>query len=161
MKKKNNRRLTALAISSLVILQASSAFAASLNVKVRQLNPAGASHAVLCVPNTKCLLPLDIRTASGKSETVTAEFSYSSKVPTLLAEFRTKQGYFYTGEKNPADRKTAFSETIWRGFYDKSKAQTFNTTLFLPAVPNPVTAMILRTAQNPVADLEITVEVAP
>lgn len=159
MKKKNNRRLTALVISSLAVIHAQSAIAASLNVKIRQLNPAGETHAITCIQKKRCELPFTIKTAQAKNETLTVHVDFSE--PTVLFEFRTPDGYLYAGDRNPVDKQNAIYQAIWHRLFDKDKASTFNVTLFLPAVPNSITAMILNSVQEPVADLEITVEATP
>ena len=80
---------------------ASAASAASLNVKVRQVNPDGAVQQVTCTDKEfKCLLPIDIQTGATK-ETLTV---HVLDVPgNVLFEFETPKGYLYAGEKTPAD----------------------------------------------------------
>ena len=134
------------------------AHAASLNVKIRQVNPDGATQQIICTDNTKCVLPLDIQTGATK-ETLTVHVLF---VPgNVLFEFETPKGYLYAGEKTPADPQDVRYETIWtRGKAQSAKSIT-PVTLFLPLVQQAAVAPILSTVQRPVADLEITTEAAP
>lgn len=141
-----------------VMVHGSAASAASLNVKIRQVNPDSEIQQVTCTDNTKCVLPIDIQTGATK-ETLTVHVMF---VPgNVLFKFETPKGYLYAGEKNPADAEHAAYETIWT----RGKAQSATTispvTLFLPLVAEAMMAPILSAVQQPVADLEITTEQQP
>jgi hypothetical protein len=141
-----------------VTAHGSVASAASLNVKIRQLNPAGEAHQVTCVERKKCVLPIDIQTGTTK-ETLTVDISF---VPgNVLFKFQTPKGYLYAGAKNPADKEHAIYETIWTGGKARSTPSISEVSLFLPVVPNAMLAPISNTVQQPVADLEITTEETP
>ncbi len=144
------------AVCSLVALHSTTALAASLNVKIRQLDHAGEAKAAICKELKKCDVPLDIQTAQGKKAvTVQVEFFKGSG---LRLEFQTPKGYLYARDKNPADAIRGMYETIWHTDVGKVKSP-YSVSLFLPAVPNPITAPLLNKANEPIADLEITAEV--
>jgi|SRR6185437_2467384 len=141
-----------------VMAHGSAASAASLNVKIRQVNPDSAIQQVTCAPNTKCLLPIDIKTGATK-QTLTVHVLY---VPgNVLFEFETPKGYLYAGDKNPADAEHAAYETIWTRGKAQSTASISPVTLFLPPVPHAEVAPMLSAVQQSVADLEITTVQAP
>ena len=143
---------------SLVSLQSEAAFSASLAVKIRQLNPAGEVQQATCTEHKKCVLPLEIQTGAQK-ETLTVHVLFVSG--NVLFEFETPHGYVYAGEKNPADKQHTVYETIWRGAKAQNTPSTSDITLFLPLVPLAAIAPILKTPQQPVADMEITTEETP
>ncbi len=159
MKKKNNRRFTALAISFMAILHAQSASAASLNVKIRQVDPAGNLKTITCAPNKKCELPLDIKTKT-KTETVTVGINFTPPHNILIA-FQTPQGFLYAEEKDPGRQHFGKYQATWMGAELHEKPTPAIVNLFEPYVPSPVLAPPLNTAKDHVADLEITVEAAP
>jgi len=141
-----------------VTAHGSAASAASLNVKIRQLNPDSGIQQVTCTDNTKCLLPLDIQTGATK-ETLTVHVMF---VPgNVLFEFETPKGYLYAGDKNPSDPQYAAYETIWTRGKAQSATSVSPVTLFLPLVQQAAVAPILSAVQQPVADLEITTEATP
>jgi hypothetical protein len=146
-------------------IHSGAASAASLTVKIRQLDPAGNVQQVTCAPNAKCLLPVDIQTKQGKKETLTLHVLF---IPGgAMFEFQTPDGYLYAWDKKPG--KDALYETLWHIAAAANNPATYDVTLFLPAVPVAPEARILHVAQEtaqkvshaPVADLEITVEAAP
>lgn len=134
------------------------ASAASLNVKIRQLDPAGAVQQVTCAPNKKCVLPIDIQTGATK-ETLTVHVFF---VPgNVLVEFQTPEGFLYAGDKNPADKQHSPYETIWHNASARNKPTTYHITLFTPFAPRAEGAPIINAVKQSVADLEITMEEAP
>lgn len=135
------------------------ASAASLNVKVRQVNPDSAIQQVTCTDKEfKCLLPLDIQTGATK-ETLTVHVLF---VPgNALFEFESPKGYLYAGDRPQADKDYPVYETIWHKAPVRNKPSTHDVTLFLPLVPRAGGVPILTAAQQPVADLAITMEEAP
>ena len=149
-----------------VTAHGSAASAASLNVKIRQLNPAGEVQQITCAPDTKCLLPIAIQTKQGKKETLTALILFGPG--NVLFQFQTPNGYLYAWDKKSGG-KDAVYETLWHNTAPSNKASTNNVTLFLPAVPRAAEAPILNIAREAalkamhpaVADLEIIVEAAP
>jgi hypothetical protein len=141
----------------LVAVHGSAAFAASLNVKIRQVNPNGEIQQVTCSEKKKCVLPIDIQTGQAK-ETLTVGIGFVRG--NVLLKFQTPKGYLYAGDKNPADKQNAMYETVWHEGVTAGKPSTSNVTLFLPLVPEPVTASILDSPQQAVADLEINVAVS-
>ncbi|MGC2223364.1 MAG: hypothetical protein WA624_13890 [Methylocella sp.] len=137
---------------------AEAAGAASLNVKIRQLNPDGQAQQVTCGVNAKCPLSLDIQTGSTK-ETLTVDISF---VPgNVLFTFETPKGFLYGGEKTPADPPHAIYETVWHRGVVEGTPSTSNVTLFGPPVPKAFSAPMLSTVPQPVADLEVTLVQAP
>jgi hypothetical protein len=141
-----------------VTAHGSPASAASLNVKIRQLNPNGTVQQVTCVPKTKCLLPIDIQTGSTK-ESVTVHVLY---VPgNVLFEFETPKGFFYAGDTTPADKQNVVYEPRWHGVKPQTTPTTTNVTLFLPLVPHVEVAPILNAVKQRVADVEIITEQGP
>ena len=147
-----------------VMAHGSAASAASLNVKIRQLNPAGEVQQATCAVGTPCLVPVDIQTNQKKKETVNARIEF---VPgNVLSEFKGPDGYLYAGDK--ADSDTQY-ETLWHAAVSPNKTSIYDVTLFLPAVPNADAAPILnakyeaahKTTHAAVADLEITMEQSP
>jgi hypothetical protein len=142
----------------------SAASAASLNVKIRQVSPAGDVQQVTCADNKKCLLPIDIQTGSTK-ETLTVSIHFSKA--TLLVEFKSPNGYLYASSKLP-DNRTSY-EPVWRRALTKDQTAIDEVPLLLPAVPNAVIAPILDAAQEAtlkilhpsVATLEITTQPVP
>jgi hypothetical protein len=145
----------------LVSLHSEAAFAASLNVKIRQLNPDGTVQQVTCTPTAKCLLPIDIQTKQGKKVTLTVHILF---VPggNALFKFETPDGYFYAGDKNPADKQNAIYEANWHGAAVKPAPSTTDVTLFLPLTLHAEVGPTLRTSvEQPAADLEITTEQLP
>ena len=165
MNKKNNIRNPLLWLVCLsVILCSGSAFAASLTVKIRQINPNGAVQQVTCAENTRCPVPVTIQTA-GKTDTVTVNITFVKE--TLLAEFQTAKGFLYSA--NNLTDKNALYETIWHSALPKDKASTADVTLYLPAVRLAPSAPMLGVAKEAaakvshqaVATLEITVQRGP
>jgi hypothetical protein len=137
----------------------SAASAASLTVKIRQVNPDGAVQQATCADHKKCLLPVAIQTSSAQKETLSVSIEF---VPgNVLLEFQSPKGYLYTGSKTPADKNHGFYEIIWHKAVAPNKPVTSDITLFLPAVPHAEVAPMLNVAQQPVADLEITTEATP
>jgi hypothetical protein len=142
----------------LATVNGSAASAASLNVKIRQLKPDGQTQQVTCIPNTKCVLPIDIQTGSTK-ETVTIGIDFVRG--TVLARFQTPKGYLYAGNNPQADTKHPLYESIWHGATAAGKASIADITLFLPLIPFPGVGMMLNAVQQPVAELEITTDPQP
>ena len=148
-----------------VTAHGSAASAASLTVKIRQLNAAGEVQQVTCAEKTKCVLPIDVQTKQGKKETLTALILFAPGV--ALFQFQTPDGFLYAWDKK-ADNDAVY-ETIWHEAAPAGKPSTGDVTLFLPAVPIAVEAPILNVAREAalkathpaVADLEIAVEAAP
>jgi hypothetical protein len=150
----------------LASLQSQTAFAASLTVKIRQVNPAGDVQQVTCASKTKCVLPIDIQTKQGKKETLTALILFAPGA--ALFQFQTPDGFLYAWDKKPGDENAVY-ETVWHEAVPAKNPLTANITLFLPALPRAVGAPILnvaheaeqKVAHQPVADLEMTVAAAP
>ena len=150
-----------LLLASLHSQAAFSASTASLNVKIRQLNPDGQVQQVTCAEKQKCDLPIDIQTGSTK-ETLTVGLHFGRGM--LLAEFKSARGYLYAASKLP-DNHTIY-EPIWHRAVTQGKASTEDVTLLLPAVPNAAMAPILDAAREAslkiahasVATLEITTQ---
>jgi hypothetical protein len=139
---------------------------ASLQVKIRQINPDSATREVTCAVKKKCLLPIEIKTSQAKTETLTVDISF---VPgNVLFTFQTPEGYLYAGDKNAGDKDSVYS-TIWHKAPGRDKAATYNVTLFLPAVPHAFAAPILPltheaargVTHQAVADLEFTTQQVP
>src|SRR5579883_2734497 len=165
MKKKNKTRILLLSISLLsVALFSESAFAASLTVKIRQVNPHGAAQQATCAENTKCPVEVNIHTG-GKKEALTVNIHFVKD--TLLAEFQTPTGFLYA--VSTLSDNTAFYETIWHRLLADDKPSTEDVTLYLPEVRSAPAAPILNVAQEaaakashqPVATLEITIQRGP
>jgi hypothetical protein len=149
------------ALFLLVSLYSEAAFSASpsasLIVTIKQVNPAGGLQTVTCAVKQKCLLPVTIQNGSQR-ETVTAHILF---VPgNVMFAFETHDGYLYARDKN-ADPKYPFYKTMWATAVSPNKSSTRDVTLFLPAVPLAALARIVKTVQQPVAELEITMEAAP
>jgi len=141
----------------------SAASAASLNVKIRQVNPDSAVQQATCAEKQKCLLPIDIQSGATK-ETLTVNLNLIRG--TVLAKFKTPKGYLYAGDKFSGDR---VYKTIWQRVLAPGKASTEVVTLYLPAMPRPFEAPMLdaahetalKIAHQVVATLEITTQPAP
>jgi hypothetical protein len=159
-------------LAALLILSAfhcEAASAASLMVKVQQLNPAGGLQSVTCTENTKCLLPIAITTAQGKQDTLTVAILFA---PTsILLSFQTSKGYLYAVTKGETD---AYYRTLWSTSFGQAppsveKPSVDDVALVLPAVPNAFLAPMLDVASesaknikhDAVADLNITLQLAP
>ncbi len=125
----------------------------SLTVKIRQIDTSGEVQQVTCSPKAKCLLPLDIQTKQGKKETLTVQILF---VPgSVLFQFETPDGYLYSRDNN-ADVKHTFYETIAHNAVVPNKPLTRDITLFLPAARLALATPMVKTAQQPVAVLEIS-----
>jgi len=148
----------------LATTQGNAASAASLNVKIRQLNPTSEVQQVTCTQKTKCLLPIDIQTGATK-ETLTVNILFAA--PTVLIKFQTPKGFLYAGTTTP-DNKSHY-ETLLPRTLTQGKTSTEDVTLYSPPVPNPFITPILdaaheaelKIAHSAVATLEITTQPAP
>lgn len=137
----------------------SAASAASLNVKVKQLNPTSEAQQVTCVLDAKCLLPIDIQTGSTK-ETLTVEASFMAGG--VQFKFQTPKGYLYAGLTPQADPQYPLYETIWHtAAGEAGTPSTTDITLFLPVVAFPVIAQATTSVEQSVAEIEITTEQQP
>ena len=144
---------------SFAVIHSNAASAASLSVKIRQVNPDSAPQQVTCTRDTKCVLPLKIKT--NQSQTVDVNVRIEFVPGNALLEFQTGKGFLYAGDKNPPNKQHGTYEVIWHSAVAKDKASVSGVTLFLPAVPHAEVAPILQVPQQAVADLEITLEAAP
>jgi hypothetical protein len=156
------RRISRLLLLSLpfflVSLHSEAAPSASLTVKIKQLNPGGAVQQVTCIPNAQCVLPVDIQIGASR-ETLKVGIDFVRG--TVLARFQTPKGYLYAGNNPQADVRHPLYESIWHGATVAGKPSTANITLFLPLIRYPGVGMMLDAVQQPVAELEITMEPQP
>lgn len=157
---RNRGRYLSLLLFSLFLLvshHSEAAPSASLTVKIRQLKPDGAVQQIICTVKGKCLLPVPI-TVGAQRKTVTAKILF---VPgNVMFTFETPDGFLYARDKN-ADAKYPYYKTMWTATVGPNKPPTRDVTLFLPAVPLAGLGRIVKTVQQPVAELEITMEPAP
>lgn len=155
----NRGRYVSLLLLSLflfVSLHSEAAPSASLIVKIRQLNPDGAVQQIICTAKANCLLPVPIAVGAQR-KTVTAKILF---VPgSVMFAFETPDGFLYARDKN-ADPKIPYYKTMWAAALGPNKPPTRDITLFLPAVSLAL-ARVVKTVQQPVAELEITMEAAP
>jgi len=151
---------------SLLSLHSEAAFSASLNVKIRQLNPDSSPQQVTCAENTTCVLPIEIQTGSSK-EKLTVDVSLKGNGARF--RFQTPNGYLYAADTNPVDQQNALYMATWGRTKIGNTASLYNLTLVRPAVPNAMTAPWLSIANEAaanvkhqiVANLELTAEIAP
>lgn len=153
------KAILALFLLSMVLLHPGAAFAASLQVSVRQINPAGTPVQTICTMAQKCSLKLPIN--SGQT-TLTINIQY---VANMIFSFQGSDGYYYTA---PTGSQTGTYYVYWPQGVPPGTS-TSGVTLFLPAVQHPESAPMLDIAQQaannvshaPVADLEITATSIP
>lgn len=140
------------------------ASAASLNVKIRQINPDGAVQQITCAEKKKCELPLDVQSGSTKQ---TLKVNVMFAVPRMLIRFQTPQGNLWAGDANSDNHR--FYETFWPRTLSEGKTSTENVTLYSLAGPTPIMVTMvdadreagLKITHTAVATVEITTQTAP
>lgn len=131
---------------------ANAASTASLNVKIRQLNPDSAIQQAICADGKQCQLTLPLVTAQGKKTDLTVSAFF---VPnTMLLRFQTPDGYFYTRDKTVTDQHQDYETTLHKKVTPE-KSATYDVTLYLPMASTPAPRTTDK-VQSPAAELEIT-----
>jgi hypothetical protein len=149
---------------SVLAAHGSVASAATLNVKIRQLNPDGADQQVTCAEKQKCELPIDIQTGSTK-QSLTVSILFAT--PRMLIRFQTPKANLYAGETTPDNKH--FYDAFWPRTLSQGKTSTENVTLYSLAGPTPIIAPILdadreaglKITHSAVATLEVTTQTVP
>ena len=156
-KRRRNSGLLLLSLALLCAFHSKPANAASLIVKMRQLNPDGQLQQVTCSVKQKCVLPIDIQTGQTK-ETLTVGILF---VPNGVAmRFQTPEGFLFTGEREPTDKYSVY-EGDWHDALATGNSKTSVTTLFIPLRQYPKVGLLRGDMKQPVTDLEITTEQLP
>ncbi len=161
-------RIAEFLLPALLVISAfhcDAASAASLMVKIRQINPDGQAQQVTCAYKQNCVLTVAIRSAQGQNETLTVTAHLNTTA--VLAKFQTDKGYLYV--INEWVDKTTGYETRWHRALAQGNTSTDDVTLYLPAVPHALSAPILDAAHEAelniahpaVATLEITTQSMP
>ncbi len=144
----------------LSLLPAKAAAAASLTVKVGQVNPVSAVQQATCVYKEKCSLQLPINQGQADAQTLSIKIQY---IPTkMIFQFEGKDGFFYSADEGIKD---GVYNVFWpQNTPDDSTTATYHVTLFGPTVLHPESALMLRmtdetarqAVHTPIATLEIT-----
>ncbi|TAL40200.1 MAG: hypothetical protein EPN97_00545 [Alphaproteobacteria bacterium] len=138
-------------------LFAKPAYAASLTVEVKQVNPDGAAQTVTCTLLQKqCTLPVVINAGTAAQQSVNIQVVYHNGG--LALNFKTTGGYFYTGSMIGKD---VLYQALWNAPL-QGGTSTYTVTLFQPLTPNLLgPGMTSTDPHTSVAKLEITATTVP
>jgi hypothetical protein len=143
-----------LVLTAAIILQvlAGTAYAASLTVTVKQVNPNSAAQTVTCTLLQKnCDLPFVMNAGTASQQSLNIHVAYFDGG--LALNFQTVDGYFSTANKVG---NTTIYNTMWNRKFQGSTPATFNIALFRPLAQNLFTPISPSIKYTPVANLEIT-----
>ncbi len=152
------RSVSVLLLTVLAFLPCESAFAASVMVAIKQLNPNSATQQTTCALAQKnCVLPLTINAGLPTAQSLNVQVKYIAG--RLILMFQTSNGYYYVGDTGSTK---GFYNVMWGRPVNGSQPATYNITLAQPLtqyyLPTPPAVNV---AHPSVANLQITATPGP
>ncbi len=160
--KKIARSVSVLLLTVLAFVPFEPAYATSVLVAIKQLNPSGATQQTTCADAQRnCALPLTIDAGLPTAQSLNVQVR---DIPGgLVLMFKTGSGYYYAGD---TVNKNGFYYTMWSKPLSGGSPAVYDVTLVQPLVQDllKVPAINIKsdnTAHPSVAKLEITVTPGP